>query len=183
MNNYFKAVTLGAFTWRNERRIELFFECIQKLGVFWLVLHFFLVTFCLNFPLVFSLARLSPYEMHVRMYGDAPLAVERIEDFNSQMTDGAYGTNVLLPLLGVNFVFVMIIQIVFYLCSAVFLGLSRMNVTPLSFSRRLGLAVFSSTLPVLAAALLGFVLPTVHVIVFYFMVIFLIFQRSKLWTG
>jgi maltodextrin utilization protein YvdJ len=91
-----------------------------------------------------------------------------------------YGRNVLLPVLGMLSGLVLVIQTVFFLCAAFFLGLSRMNSSPLSFHDRFGLAVFSSTLPALASSLFGLFLPTVHVIVFYFIVIFIIFQRSAL---
>ena len=156
-----------------------------------------LVTFCLNFPLTYSLARIAPYEMYTRMYGgdfmeslpesirleftaDAPVTAAQISEFNSLMAESGYGINVLLPLLGLNLVLILIMQAVFYVCAAVFLGLSRMNVSPLGFRQRLSLGVFSSTLPVLAAAVMGLALPTVHVIVFYFIVMFFIFQRSRI---
>jgi hypothetical protein len=58
-----------------------------------------------------------------------------------------------------------------------------MNAAPLSFHDRLGLAIFSSTLPVLAATLFGLFLPTVHIIVFYFIVMFYTFQRSNRYTS
>ena len=200
MRNYLKTVTLGAFTWRNEGRIALLFAYIRKTGVFYLVLHFFLVTLCLNFPLMVGVTRLSPYQLYTRMYGDnfvyalpesvreaftgdTVIAPVYIDDFNIMMTDNGYGRNVLLPLLGINLVIILIIQAVFYLCSAIFLGLSRMNVAPITFRNRFGLAVFSSTLPVLAASVIGLVLPAVHVVIFYFIVIFLVFQRSSLFTS
>jgi maltodextrin utilization protein YvdJ len=188
MENYFRAVTLGAFTWKNEERIALFFEHIQRMGYAWLLLHFVLLTFCLNFPVTFAMARLSPFEMYNRVYGENVIQAitgkaadqAAIDEFNLLMFENGYGKNTLLPLLGMGFGLTLIIQAVFYLCTAFFLGLSRMHTAPLSFHDRLGLAFFSSTLPVLAAALFGLFLPTVHIIVFYFIVMFYTFQRSTL---
>jgi len=187
MTDYLRAVTLGAFTWKNEERIALFFEHIQRIGKVWLLLHFLLLTFCLNFPVTLIMARLSPFELYGRLYGENaageitgnPQAQVSAEEFNKRMFENGYGRNILLPLLGISFVFTLIIQVVFFLCAVFFIGLSRMNVSPISFHNRLGLAVFSSTLPVLAAAIFGLVLPAVHIIVFYLIVIFFIFQRSS----
>ena len=182
MKNYFKAVTLGAFTWKNEERITLLFEYAGKCGYAWLFLHFLLVTVCLNFPVMYNIARLSPSEFYSRLSGEniAPEAVtDSPENFNQLMYENEFGGNVLMPFLGIAFLLTLVIQIAFYLCAVFFLKVSRMHYTPVSFRGRLGLALFSSTLPVLAAAVFGMFLPTVHIIVFYFMVIFLVFQRSK----
>jgi hypothetical protein len=192
MENYFRAVTLGAFTWKNEERITLYFDHIQRMGSAWLLLHFLLLTFCLNFPITFVMARLSPSDLYSRLYGEnvieamtgkAAADQAAIDEFNSLMLENGYGRNTLLPLLGMCFGLTLIIQTVFYLCTVFFLGLSRMNTASLSFHDRLGLAFFSSTLPVLAAALFGLVLPTVHIILFYFIVMFYTFQRSNLYTS
>ena len=200
MRNYLRAVTLGAFTWRNGERIDLFFEQIRKTGAGWLLLHFLLLTFCLNFPMTLIMARLEPYELYNRLYGENFLSAlpesarvffsenpvqnqDFIAEFNAIMLQNGYGKNVLLPLLGITFVLTLIIQTAYYLCSVFFLKLSRLNAAPLSFRSRFGLAVFSSTLPALAAALFGLFLPTVHLLVFYFAVIFIIFQRSNIWNS
>ena len=196
MDFYFKAVTLGAFTWRNEDRIALLMDHIRKMGAGWLLLHFLILTLCLNFPVMYQIARLDPFEFYSRLYSgntasdalvttsDAslpdPRSSEEIDAFNSEMSDNNYGRAVLLPMLAFSFGLTVIIQIVFYLCAIFFLGLSRMNVSPLSFKERTGLCLFSSTLPVLIAALFGLFLPTVHIIIYYFIIIFFIFQRSKL---
>jgi hypothetical protein len=196
MNDYFRAVTLGAFTWRNEDRICLFFDCIKKAGVSWLLLHFLLLAVCLNFPITLTIARLEPYELFSRLYGenfDAFVAsfteagasggsasiIER-DDFNLFMIESGYGANTLMPLLAMAFGIVLVLQVVFYLFIASFLGLSRMNMAPISFRDRMGLVIFSSTLPVFATALFGLFIPGVHIIVVYFVVMFLAFQRSKL---
>jgi len=211
MEDYFKAVTLGAFTWKNEERIALLLEYIRKQKAVWLLFHFLLLTMCLNFPVIFQISRLEPFELYSRLYSvskdnitenkeQLTESIERIEEgrdilslvertaagiipeeeFNSFMIQNQYGRNVLLPLLAFSFGLTLIIQIVFYLTAVWFLSVSRMNFTPLSFLDRAGLSVFSSTFPVLAACLLGFFLPTVHFIIYYFIVIFFIFQRSKL---
>ena len=197
MGDYLRAVTLGAFTWRNEERIALLLDHIRKQGSLWLLLHFLLVTFCLNFPVTFHMARLAPFELYSRLYGenfmsalpegarvffteDAAIDQQAIDGFNLFMFENGYGRNVLMPILGIAFALTLIIQIVFYLCAVFFLGLSRMHSSPLPLRDRMGIALYSSTLPVLAAALFGLYLPTVHIIIFYFIIIFLVFQRSKL---
>jgi hypothetical protein len=138
------------------------------------------------------MARLSPFDLYNRVYGENVIETIKgssvadqaaIEEFNLLMLENGYGRNTLLPLLGIGFGLTLIIQTAFYLCTVFFLGLSRMNTAPLSFHDRLGLAVFSSTLPVLAATLFGLVLPTVHIIIFYFVVMFFIFQRSNRYTS
>jgi hypothetical protein len=191
MTDYLKAVTLGAFTWKDKERIALFFEQIKKTGMTCILLHFLLLTFCLNFPITLIISRLSPFELYSRLYGenavrkvmagnDADQA--EIDEFNLQMTENGYGRNIMLPIIGMCFGLTMIIQAVFYLCAVFFLKLSRINTAYLSFHDRFGLAVLSSTLPVIAAVLFGFLIPTVHIIIFYLIVIFFIFQRSNLYS-
>ena len=197
MGNYLRAVTLGAFTWKNTERIALLLDHVRKQGAFWPLLHFLLLTFCLNFPVTLSMARLAPFELYSRLYGEnfvsalpeggrvfftdgTAIDQSAVAGFNLFMFENGYGRNVLMPLLGIAFGLTLIIQAVFYLCTVFFLGLSRMHSSPLSFRDRTGLALYSSTLPVLAAALFGLYLPTVHIIVYYFIIIFLVFQRSKL---
>jgi len=196
VKNYLKAVTLGAFTWKNQERVGQLFDQIKKTSAFWLVPHFLLLTLCLNFPVMFSMARLPPHELFTRLGGEtarslpetlrealaenAPSSEQSADDFNMMLIENGYGARILMPLLGMAFGLVLIIQAVFYGCAVIFLGLSRMNVTPLPLRGSLGLALYSSTLPALAAALFGLFLPAVHIIVFYFLVMFFIFQRSKL---
>jgi hypothetical protein len=180
--DYFKTVTLGAFTWRNGERAALLFAHIRRLGGGWIALHFVLITLCLHFPVTLAMARLTPFELYSRLYGgnfinalpesaraalgDSPaMDPAAVENFNALMLENGYGGNVLLPLLGMALGLTAIIQAVFYLCAVFCLGLSRLNAEPLSFRERLGLAVFSSTLPAPAAAVFGLFLPTVHIIV------------------
>jgi hypothetical protein len=197
MSGYLRTVTLGAFTWRDEKRVTMLFAHIRGMGAGWIALHFILLTLCLNFPATLAIARLPPYELYSRLYGDnfsgaLPDAAraafgetgaadpQAVESFNAQMFASGYGRDTLLPLLGMSLALTALIPAVFFLCAAFFLRLSRMNAAPLSFRERLGLSLFSSTLPALFAALFGLFLPTVHIIVFYFIVILIIFQRSRL---
>jgi len=197
VNNYLKTVTLGAFTWNNEDRIALLLEHIRKTRRPWFVLHFLLLSLCLAFPVTFAMARLSPFELCSRLYGgrfmdalpeSARAAFEEINegeqarvvnDFNMIMLESGYGRDVLLPFLCVTFGLIIVIQAAFYLLSVFFLGMSRLNLPYLSFGDRMGLALFSSTLPAPAASLFGLYLPAVHILIFYFLVIFFIFQRSS----
>jgi len=197
MENYFKTVTLGAFTWNNEDRIASLLEHIRKTGRLWLVLHFTLLSICLAFPVTFAMARLTPFELCNRLYGErfidalpesahaAFMEINEkdqahiVNDFNMIMLESGYGRDVLLPFLCLTFGLLIVIQAAFYLLSVFFLGMSRLNLPRLSFGDRMGLALFSSTLPAPAASLFGLYLPAVHILIFYFMVIFFIFQRSN----
>jgi hypothetical protein len=201
VNNYLKTVTLGAFTWKNEDRIALLLEHVRKTGRPWLVLHFLLLSFCLAFPVTFAMARLTPFELCSRLYGgrfidalpeSAPEfsaadftetneenKARVVNDFNMIMLESGYGRDVLLPFLCLTFGLLIVIQAAFYLLSVFFLGISRLNLPYLSFGDRMGLAIFSSTLPAPAACIFGLYLPAVHILVFYFMVIFFIFQRNS----
>ena len=197
MDNYLKAVTLGAFTWKNEERLTLLFAQIRKTKSFWLFLHFIIITFALSFPVTFQIARLSPIELYSRLYGEnflnalpqtvrsefeenEALGADTIENFNSVMIQNNYGRNMLLPILSFVFFILLLIQGAFYFSACFFLGFSRMNITRLTFHDRMGLALFTSTLPVLICSLFGLYLPTVHIIIFYLIIIILVFQRSNL---
>jgi len=191
MPDYIKAVTLGAFTWNNKKRISLFFEHVKKTGTAWLLLHFLLLTLFLNFPITLIITKLSPFELYGRLYGEN--TVEKImvshetdqaaiDKFNMQMNKNGYGRNILLPLIGTCFGLTLIIQAVFYLCAVFFMGRSRVNAASLSFHDRFGFAVLSSSLPVIAAVLFGLVMPTVHIVLFYLIVVFFILQRSNIYS-
>ena len=166
MRDYFRAVTLGAFTWKNEERIGLLMDHVRRMNGGWLLLHFLLITVCLNFPVAFAIAGLDPQEIYSRLQIVPEEGMEQI--------------NILMPLLGFAFGIMLLIQAFFFISIVFFLGISRLHSAPLSFRDRLGLSLFSSTLPVLAATLFGLYLPTVHIIIFYFIVMFFAFQRSKL---
>ena len=229
MKEYFKAVTLGAFTAKNEDRISLLLDSMRKAGNFWLMVHFLLITICLNFPVTLQIADTNVFFNRLYLINNEQLAdsnqtfcleqlamnnqtfgLDQLAESSMQETDSTEGSDIFptpdrtviedtlsstqLPIpndgsfeineqmfwLRASFFLILIIQLVFYLSAVYFLKLSRLNVTPLSFRDRIGLAVYSSTLPVLASALFGLFLPTVHIIVFYFIIIFIIFQRSRL---
>jgi len=180
MRDYFRTVTLGSFTWKNEDRLRLLLSHIRAEGVGVLFFHFLLITICLNFPVTFNIARADPSEFYTRLYGETfELEMDETADFNLAMIESGYGRNVLLPMLWMSFIVIMTILAVFYLCAAFFLGIARMNVFPMDFRSRMSLALFSSTLPALFSSILGFFLPTVHIIVFILTVILITFQRSN----
>ena len=180
MRHYFQTVTLGSFTWKDEYRLRLLFSRIRAEGVGVLFFHFLLITICLNFPVTFNIARADPFEFYSRLYGETfELDTGEAGDFNLAMIESGYGRNMLLPMLGMSLFIIMIILAVFYFCAAFFLGIARMNVFSMDFRSRFSLALFSSTLPVLVSAILGFLLPAVHIIVFCLAVILITFQRSN----
>jgi hypothetical protein len=181
MRHYFQTVTLGSFTWKNEERLRLLFSHISAEGVGVLFFHFLLITICLNFPVTFNIARAAPSEFYSRLYGETfDLEMDETEDFNLVMIESGYNRNVLLPMLVMSYFVILITLAVFYLCSAFFLRIARMNAFAMDFRSRLSLALFSSTLPALFSAVLGFLLPAVHIIVFCLAVIIITFQRSNI---
>jgi hypothetical protein len=194
--DYFKAVTLGAFSFRDTMKLSTFVTLVQKIPVLFSLLHLVLVSLALNFPLMLNIARLSPYEVYTRLYGeqfsllleeelqialpDNPEDLDEAlkEDFNQYMYQSGYTKTIMLPLTGMVFILLLIIQAVFYTLAAFFMGLQRMTQDFMSFSCRLSFLVFSSTFPVFLAAIFGLWMPTVHIIVFYLAVIIISFQRS-----
>jgi hypothetical protein len=189
---YFEAVALG------NGRPGRFIPLVRNLKGGFIVLHFFLIALALNFPVMFAIARLEPWDFYSRLYGSRfaetlpaemgagvePFAETLVEpdiaaDFNGAMYSGGYGRRVMLPMLAFVFMLVLILQAVFYGCAAFFLGLARMTSSPLAYRDRLGILVFSSTLPAAAAALLGLWLPTVHLVVFYLAEIILAFTLAR----
>jgi hypothetical protein len=191
--DYFEAVTLGAFgnlfsspglAPKDTARAERFIFLLKGMKGSRLVLHFLLISLALNFPVMFAVARLPPYELYSRLFGDSLAelmsASASVEDFNLLMYQNAYGRRILLPILGMAFALVLILQAAFYALAALCLGLQRMTLSFLAFKDRLGLLLFSSTLAVLFAVLFGLWLPTVHILVFYLAVIIIGFRRSAL---
>ena len=207
MRTYFEAVTLGAFSLRDAAKNSRLIALIRGMSWPWVLLHFCIITIALGFPVNLIIARLPPYELFTRLYGDNftqmlpeagfdflmtsetlldqtlpdQMLIDQtnIDEFNMALIENGYGRNIILPLLGMAAGIMLILQIAFYALAAFCLRLSRMNAEPLTFRERIALLLFSSTLPVLLAALFGFYLPTVHIIVFYFAVIVLGFYRSK----
>jgi hypothetical protein len=209
MKDYALAAALG------NGKLGRFVPLTRKVKGGFIAFHFIVVSLALNFPVMFAIGRLPPWEFYSRLYGvgfaaaleqsgfslsgAAPLAAGASgeaavsgaasggdvpageEAFNGALYSGGYGRRVMLPMLAFAFMLVLIIQLVFYLLAAVFLGLSRMNSTALSFRDRFGILVLSSTLPAAGSAILGLWLPTVHLVVFYFAEIILAFAVSRTW--
>jgi hypothetical protein len=208
MKKYFEAVSMGAFFFGDEEKTARLIALIRDLPHRWVVLHFFLITICLNFPVMLAIARIEPYQMFSRLYGENFLTVNSdgnpslnpgagrvnsfsgidsavfpagipAEGFNTLMLQSGYGRRIMLPLLAMAFGLVLILQAAFYGSASFCIGLHRMISVNLSVWNRLGLLLFSSTLPVFLAAFFGVWLPTVHILLFYLAVIIISFQRSK----
>ncbi|MDR1910137.1 MAG: hypothetical protein LBQ35_09525 [Spirochaetaceae bacterium] len=193
MKRYFEAVTLGAFTLRDRTRTARFMGLIRDMPFPAGALQFLFIAAALNFPVMLALARLSPYELFNRLYGGnipASLPEEAavlfsggageglIGDFNLFMLQNGYGRRILLPLLGMAFALVVLLQAVFFLSAGFCLGLKRMVSVQIPFGERAAFLLFLSTLPAGLCLLLGLVLPTVHLIVFFLSVIMLGFYRN-----
>jgi hypothetical protein len=192
MRKYLEAVTVGAFgtissfgakspggaSGAGSRRAEKaghFIGMVSALPGVWLWLHFFIVTIALNFPVMFIIARLTPYELFTRLYGADFVSMlpeaarsfvpasagsiglaagsETVDSFNMFMLQNHYGTAIMLPIIAAAFGVILILQGVFYLLAAFCMGLQRMTHQYLKFRDRLGLLLFSSTLPVFLTAL------------------------------
>ncbi|MDR3144803.1 MAG: hypothetical protein LBU21_00845, partial [Treponema sp.] len=171
MKGYFLAAALG------NGDPHRFVKLVRELKGRYLLLHCFLVTAMLNLPVLYAIARLSPSELYSRIAGPGAEALPT--DFDLLMYRSGYGLRILLPLLLLAFGVVAILQLVFYLTAAFFLGLRRMTSSRFSFKDRLGLFIMASTLPVIGAAIFGIWLPTVHIIVFYLALIPLTFWVSR----
>lgn len=195
LKDYLEAVALCAFDKRGGGRLHSLVLLVKGMKWRYVLLHFFLVTLMLNLPVMSAIAQLSPHELYSRLLADRfnELLIEAMPgggseisadnealmaEFDLLMYEQGYGKTVVLPLLFFIFMVVAVLQIVFYLLAAFFLWLYRLNASRFSFRERFGIAVLASTFPVLGAALLGFWLPALHIIVFYFAVIFLIFAIS-----
>jgi hypothetical protein len=202
MKKYFEAVTLGAFINRDEKREDSFLLLIREMNTARIVLHFMLLAVALNFPVMLAIVRLEPFELYSRLYGanftamlpdelgtflldengdvinrgDSDAGDTVIDEFNLLMLQNEFGKKVVLPLTGMAFVLVLVLQIGFYFFAALCLGLQRMVTTKLSFRDRMGFLIFSSTLPASLAVLFGLWMPTVHLLVFYFAVILMSFK-------
>jgi hypothetical protein len=170
LKNYFEAAALA------NGKPRRFVMLVAGMKPALLVLHFILITGMLNFPVIFAIARLEPWELYSRSYGPAfaqmlppassPNSITA-EEFNQAMYSLGYGNKVLMPLLAMTLALVVILQAVFYLCAAIFLGLNRMHADPLTFKTRIGIFIMASTIPVIGSAIFGLRLPAAHIIIFY----------------
>jgi hypothetical protein len=186
---YFEAAVLG------NGKPRRFVPLVKNLKGGFIALHFFVIALALNFPVMFAIARLEPWDFYSRLYGsrfeetlpaefnvfaDINASAEfNAADFNGAMYAAGYGRRVMLPMLAFVFMLILISQALFYVCAAFFLGLARMTASPLAYRDRFGILVFSSTLPAAASALLGLWLPAVHLVVFYLAEIILAFAVSR----
>jgi hypothetical protein len=185
MKDYFLAAALG------NGKLHRVIPLVQKVKGGHIAFHFFLIALALNFPVMWAISRLAPWEFYSRLYADNFAAVlgdlspyslideSMIEDFNLTMYGNGFGVRTMLPMLAFVFFLILILQIFFYIMAAFFLGLSRMTASALSFRDRFAVLILSSTLPAIAAALFGLWMPTVHFIVFYLTEIILVFAISR----
>ncbi|MDR1216634.1 MAG: hypothetical protein LBK25_08130 [Treponema sp.] len=200
MRDYLEAITLGASL--SKDNAPQFLALLEKMKTRTIVLQLLMVTLALNFPIMFNIARLSPYQIFSSLYAenfvpslsdDLRLRIEAntdsdgltidetiheqiVEDFNTAMLDfGKIST----ALMGMGFFLVIVLQIAFYLTVAFCMGLQRPLIAPLAFRSRVGILAFSSTLPVFAASLMGLWMPILHILVFYFAVLLIGFRRNR----
>lgn len=188
MKDYFLAAALGN---GNAKR---FVDLARGLKKRYLVLHFLFITLALNFPVMFAIARLAPWDFYSRLYGEQFAEIVGVElgqtinptladsalidEFNAALYRAGFGS--MLPsVLLLAFILVLVLQLVFYALAAVFMGLHRMNSTHFSFRERLSIFIMSSTLPVFGSALLGLFVPALHIVVFYFAEILIGFALSR----
>ena len=85
----------------------------------------------------------------------------------------------LLPMLLIAFIIILLMQVFFYILSAIFLGTYRMMSKHFSFREKLKIVIMGSFFPSIAGIFIGFVLPAVHIILFQMMNLFLIFFISR----
>ncbi|MCL1819158.1 MAG: hypothetical protein FWG36_00720 [Oscillospiraceae bacterium] len=85
----------------------------------------------------------------------------------------------LLPLLMIAFFILLVLQLFFYLISAAFLGVARLASTRFTFGGRVKTVIMSSLFPALLCAGIGFILPTVHIVLFQMLNLLLLFYLSK----
>ncbi|MDR0554928.1 MAG: hypothetical protein LBG76_09050 [Treponema sp.] len=173
MKNYLLAASLAN---GNPGR---FVELIKGMKGGALLLHFFLICAMLYAPLMHAVARLSPWDVFSRLNADMLPQEIGAEAFNAGFYQSGYASRALLPLLAGMYVILLVLQAAFYLLAALFAGFNRWNYSYLRFRDRLGVFIFSSTIPVAACAVFGFFLPTVHLIVFYLAEILLGFSILK----
>jgi pullulanase len=145
------------------------------------------VSLALFFPVMFAVARLSPWEFFSRLYGESPEALVfpaeaglfSEEEFNAASYASGYAGKALLPALLLCFGVVLTLQGAFYLCASGLMGLHRVTRSRFSFRERFNLFVMGSTLPVIGSLIFGVFVPTVHILVFYLAVTMLGFHASE----
>ncbi|MEG2404353.1 MAG: hypothetical protein RSC01_05475 [Oscillospiraceae bacterium] len=92
-----------------------------------------------------------------------------------------YIPQVLLPVLLIAFFITFILQLFFYLISAIAIGVFRLTATRFEFSKKVKIVILSSLFPALLSMILGLFLPAVHIVVFQLLnllLIFFLFRKS-----
>jgi len=90
-----------------------------------------------------------------------------------------YIPHLLLPMLMIAFLILLVLQLLFYLMSATFLGIFRLASSRFVFGERIKIAIMSSLFPALISAAVGFFLPAVHIILFQMINLVILFSFSK----
>jgi len=100
-------------------------------------------------------------------YGDVELGERRLVDiFNDVAINNNYFGSLLIPALGLILLVLMALQIVFYLILNVVFGTFRMVSSRMSFFEKMSVLLLSSTPMAVVSMLVGFAIPTFHIIVF-----------------
>ncbi|MDR1126815.1 MAG: hypothetical protein LBL06_01680, partial [Treponema sp.] len=68
MRDYLEAITLGASL--SKDNAPQFLALLEKMKTRTIVLQLLMVTLALNFPIMFNIARLSPYQVFSSLYAE-----------------------------------------------------------------------------------------------------------------
>ncbi|MEG1752352.1 MAG: hypothetical protein RR234_00425 [Christensenella sp.] len=101
------------------------------------------------------------------------------ETFSRIAMYNMYIIQVLIPVLLIAFLITFVLQMLFYVISAIAIGVFRLTSSRFEFNKKLKLVILNSLLPALLSLLLGFLLPTVHIIVFQVLNLLLILFLFK----
>jgi hypothetical protein len=118
---------------------------------------------------------LAPSEL----FGNEELSRSFGEVFSMIAVYNMYIPQFLIPIVMIAFAILLVLQLFFYLLSAVFLGISRLASTRFTFVERLKIVIMSSLFPGLLCTAVGFFLPAVHIILFQMLNLVLLFSLSK----
>ena len=112
-------------------------------------------------------------------FGPAELALPFGEIFSMIAVYNLYIVHFLLPMLVIALLVSLVLQVLFYLVFAAFLGFYRLQSTKFPFRENVKIVIMSSLFPALLCTALGFILPAVHIIIFQMVNILLLFYFSK----
>jgi len=112
-------------------------------------------------------------------FGPDELTLTFGEIFSMLAVYNMYIPQFLLPMLMIALFVFFVLQVLFYIVFAAFLGLFRLNSTRFPFRENVKIVIMSSLLPAVACTALGFLLPVVHIILFQMANILLLFFLSK----